>query len=437
MTNLFLKESKTFIPSSIQQIEPQQKTVDVFVLKDKYKELMDELSNEKKFNKKTKDAAVSLYFYILYLNRIGIYTMSHQLLRDEISVNEKTLARVFDWFIGRELLHEDRSKAVEAWKLYQKNIPYDYIAVNMYVDSMYTTKSSINKYCKKLQFKHARYNKAYSSKILDDSTDTSTPSTTVQPSQYKQPAYVAPYSGLELDISDCKIPYDSRLNDWFKNKDKAPTIKNRIYHAFHRVPREYRKYFNYHGSPLVEAFDVHNCFFVLMCFIFKKYNIPRNEYKLYRDLVVSGKFYEEIVKAEHNAMTAPVDFSLIGLFHYERDQVKEKLQIFRNEYPIEYNKSYYRGKFDVIRNWYEANFPTIKSIMDHYDVNPVTNSKRLQEDIEKIETDVMSHITKELHDLGYDVFQLHDAVYVTQECKTAQFDADADAMLKKYIFNQI
>lgn len=434
MTNIFLKDFKTFIPSSIQQIEPQQKTADVFVLRDKYKELVDKVSTEKKFNKKTKDAAVSLYFYILYLNRLNKYTMSHQLLRNEISVNERTLNNILDWFIGHELLREDRSKAAEAWKLYQKNIPYDYIAVHMYVDSMYTTESSIKKYCKKLQFKRARYNKAYSSEVFDDSTDTSTPSTTVQPSQYKQPAYVAPYSELELDIPDYKILYDSRLNDWFKNKDKAPTIKNRIYHAFHRVPREYRKHFNYHGSPLVEAFDVHNCFFVLMCFIFKKYNIPQNEYKLYRDLVVSGKFYEEIVKAEHKAMTVPV---LVDLCSYERDQVKEKLQIFRNEYPIEYNKSYYRGKFDVIRNWYEANFPTIKSIMDHYDVNPITNSKRLQEDIEKIETDVMSHITKELHDLGYDVFQLHDAVYVTQACKTAQFDADADAMLKKYIFNQI
>lgn len=400
----------------------------VTVREDTYKKVYNDMSSKFKANLKT--AVTDAYFYIAYMNYVQRYYISYETFAQILDIGARSVPKVLGALEANGYIEIDKKEFKDSCAKGKYDCAYKYYAISVYQPDLNIPFSETK--FKTITFTLHKHKDESVETMANKPSVKSLPkfrekTQIVEDNNYAQPAYIAPYEDLELSIDDESLTVTAATVKWMHEHNEKPIVKNRIYHAFHWLPRELRKYVTYHGSYLVEAFDVHNCFMTLLCFKLKyDASIPRDEYERYRDLVVSGKFYESIMKFDKTK---------------DRDLVKEEVSIFRNTTAAQRKSKKYNGELDYIEKWYSVNFPNILNFLDNYKrkkkVGKRGYSKCLQDDMEKIETEKMSSITKELHDLGYDVFQLHDAVYVTQACKTQQFDVDAANIVNKYIFNQL
>ena len=244
--------------------------------------------------------------------------------------------------------------------------------------------------------------------------------------------YVPPYELLSLEgltKSDLlKYGSWSKLRSYiFNKKEKARvTSSTRLYHAFHTLPRVYRKHLMYEGSRLVEVMDVHNCFYALMYKAMELSDgIAPCELKKYGELVRAGKFYEEVsndVMLNDSANCVHVEPN-INILEEEylwfrglkkRDLVKKWLQSYRNfKTAGQANKNH-----SNIDSFYEREFPTIRGWLFSYPTGKDSegkNVKLLQRDMCRIESFIISRVALELLSLGVTPFTLHDGIYLSQK----------------------
>lgn len=225
--------------------------------------------------------------------------------------------------------------------------------------------------------------------------------------------YVAPYTSLVLP-PDAPCQYVGKGNTiitWLlhHHEDAKLTDSSRLWHPFHSLARVYRHLITYNGSPLIEAMDVHNCFYVLMLKAFElSKSIEEDELKRFSCLVRNGKFYEMFV--DELLKDQPV-----GLYDYKevREEVKKRLQSYRNIY----NEGTLRYEHAVIDNIFKEHFPTIRNYLLRYET--IKNSegkkvKKLQSDMCHLETYLISKLCFMLKSLDVTPFSLHDGIYVSE-----------------------
>ena len=233
------------------------------------------------------------------------------------------------------------------------------------------------------------------------------------------------YSELELSAIPQKDLIGNvnieELKKWVKySKDDAKiTTVSRLWHPFHGLPKSYRKNVSYNGSPLVEAMDVKNCYYVLMVKALQLADkIDPDELKRFIAVVREGDIYIEIGNDIQFIHEIKEDFkdddylSFIGTTR--RDRVKVEMQSFRNF------KTYGQAESQhpMLAKKFKKMFPSICHWLFTYPIyrnRKGKNAKRLQADMSRIETMLISKVCFRLRDMGLTPFSLHDAIYLPQD----------------------
>ena len=233
------------------------------------------------------------------------------------------------------------------------------------------------------------------------------------------------YSELELSAIPQKDLVGNvnieELKKWVRYcmDDARITTVSRLWHPFHCLPKSYREHVTYNGSPLVEAMDVKNCYYVLMVKALQLADkIDPDELRRFEALVRDGDIYMEIgndiqfiheIKEDYND-----DDYLSFIGTTRRDRVKVEMQSFRNfktygqaesQHPMLAKK--FKELFPSICHWLFA-YPIYRN-------RKGKNAKRLQADMSRIETMLISKVCFRLKDMGLTPFTLHDAIYLSQE----------------------
>lgn len=256
--------------------------------------------------------------------------------------------------------------------------------------------------------------------------------------------YAAPYEDLELRITGLDLltcGHEQSVYIWFKHhREKARvTSVSRLYHPFHGLARAYRKKTYYNGSPLMEAADIHNCFYTLMALAIRfasetdcnDLNAPKDsqlakESEKFSRSVREGTFYESVMDFVNRDAFAPENVPMNNgeyVFPWEcpelaksRSEIKLELQSYRNIT----NSGVARHQHPVIDDFFVENYPAIRDFLFHYDTEtrPVNGRKKkvklLQADMCRVETYLISSTCFAVKEMGITPFSLHDGIYVSE-----------------------
>ena len=233
------------------------------------------------------------------------------------------------------------------------------------------------------------------------------------------------YSELELSAIPQKDLIGNvnieELKKWVRycKDDARITTVSRLWHPFHCLPKSYREHVTYNGSPLAEAMDVKNCYYVLMVKVLQLADkIDPDELRRFEALVRDGDIYMEIgndiqfiheVKEDYND-----DDYLSFIGTTRRDRVKVEMQSFRNF------KTYGQAESQhpMLAKKFKELFPSICHWLFTYPIyrnRKGKNAKRLQADMSRIETMLISKVCFLLKDMGLNPFTLHDAIYLSED----------------------
>jgi hypothetical protein len=244
--------------------------------------------------------------------------------------------------------------------------------------------------------------------------------------------YIPPYERLSLDgLTNYDLirkgSFGKLKSYLLKHREKTKvTNSTRLSHAFHTLPRKYRKHLTLDGSPLEEIMDVSNCYYTLMYKAMQlSDDINPDELSRYEDLVRRGKFYEDVARyVKLNSLPiCDIDDYNINWSEEEylafrglnkRDLVKLWLQSYRNfiaggqaEHNHHNIDMYYRKEFPTIREWLFS-YARGKNLEGK-------TVKQLQNDMCKIETYIISRVALKVASLGVTPFTLHDGIYLSED----------------------
>lgn len=241
--------------------------------------------------------------------------------------------------------------------------------------------------------------------------------------------YVPDYTCLELTglpysvLFECFKP--DKLNVWvrYHSTPAKVTSCSRLWHPFHSLPREYRKYVTYNGSELIEAMDVRGCYYVLMSKALEiAGGIDVKELNRFKQLVRYGDIYREMGKhvlfvgCEENEEGVNYNqeayLSFIG--KDDRSLIKDDMQSFRNIKTF----GQAENQFPMLARHFKKTYPTITQWLFSYPTHVNSDGetvKRLQHDMSKIETMIISRLCFVLRNWGFNPFTLHDAIYLSKE----------------------
>lgn len=227
--------------------------------------------------------------------------------------------------------------------------------------------------------------------------------------------YIAPYQELELDADSrslVQIGHIETLKTWINYHTQGAKITHggRLWHPFHSLKRDYRKKVHYKGSPLVEVFDISNCFYTL---IYKRLlleeQIPREELIRYHAVIRQGRFYEGIM-----GLVAGTEIyqERVKSGQTLREIIKTDAQAYRNSQSIQQAAFLY-----PVVDLYFKYYPSIREFL--FNCGTTTNKegkkvKRIQSEMCRVETFLISQICYDLVGYGVTPFSLHDGIYLSQ-----------------------
>lgn len=377
----------------------------------------------------TKTAFAKSYLLILCMIEHGLDAIPVETIGRIVGVSDKTMTKIIGWLQNTWLLYIDN----EEWKedvrkvsAGEKDItfhPYKYV-LSSYPDFC----RSYPEYCqitakgfsdfdtenpsrdpKLVCITYDNIPDSWSEYFLPWKSFLTKAEASIQKATKEQlpvsASYVSPYSELTLDFQSLRRlrNVSGRIRNgiikWTRNFYKAPVYNGgRMYHIFHQTPHELRGYLLYKGSPLVEAFDLHNAYYTLLLF---KLNgvISPSEYAKYRTLVNTGKFYEDV---QHKAGLPTRDAAKLLLQRYRNCTIKQVASKTRKEPEL--------GRID---EYFKTEFPEIREFLDSY---PRKDGKKLlQADMCLVEWNVFQPICQMLHDTyGVTPFSLHDGIYLNE-----------------------
>ena len=233
---------------------------------------------------------------------------------------------------------------------------------------------------------------------------------------FPEGVYISPYDKLGYEfISGDRLAESLYVGALLPYMGESPSYTSgRVYHAFHRSKRIFRKGFTFEGSHITELFDLHCSFFTLTAML-KRDKMPEDEYKRLFDDCISGQLYDKAAT-----------YCLVS-----RDIVKEDLQAWRN---CTINQAH--SKYRILSEFMEKNYPTFSKILYEWPTikkergTRTVSVKTLQHEVGEYETRVFSKIAFALKD-KYNVtcFTLHDAIYVSEKEKAEKLPADIESKL--------
>ena len=251
--------------------------------------------------------------------------------------------------------------------------------------------------------------------------------------------YIAPYQELELDVDSrslVRIGHIETLKTWnnYHTRGAKITRGGRLWHPFHSLKRDYRKQVHFKGSPLVEVFDISNCFYTL---IYKRLlleeQIPKEELIRYHAVIRQGAFYEEIMKWA--AMSESFVQEKVKSGQTLRETIKTHAQAYRNSRSIQQAARLY----PEVDFYFKHFFPSIREFL--FNCGITTNRegkkvKRIQSEMCRVETFLISQMCYKLLDYGVTPFSLHDGIYLSQndmdQLKT-MLETDDENMVKTWV----
>lgn len=224
---------------------------------------------------------------------------------------------------------------------------------------------------------------------------------------------------LECDALDKLLVWQR-----YHNQEADITDCSRLWHPFHNLPRPFRSHITFNGSYLVEAMDVKSCFYVLMSKAMEIADcIDKKELQQFCTLVREGDIYTEM--GNHVMCVSPFPdgldndaedcyLSFIGMEGRKRDVIKQNMQSFRNI------KSFKQAhhQYPMLANHFRKLFPTITDWLFNYPTHVNAKGeevKKLQHDMSRIETMLISRVCLRLVDMGVTPFTLHDAIYLSKD----------------------
>lgn len=224
---------------------------------------------------------------------------------------------------------------------------------------------------------------------------------------------------LECDALDKLLVWQR-----YHNQEANITDCSRLWHPFHNLPRAFRSHITFNGSYLVEAMDVKSCYYVLMCKAMEISDIiDKKELHRFCKLVREGDIYTEM--GNHIMCVAPFPdgldndaedcyLSFIGMEGRKRDVIKQDMQSFRN--IKSFNQA--QHQYPMLANHFKKLFPTITDWLFNYPTHINAKGeevKKLQHDMSRIETMLISRVCIKLVNMGVTPFTLHDAIYLSEE----------------------
>ena len=219
----------------------------------------------------------------------------------------------------------------------------------------------------------------------------------------------------------------------------------RFYHLFHCCPTDYRNAsVTWDGEPLVEYWDAHSAFFIVLCFVLRKHvEYPNDELretfnseteKMLR-LAISGGLYLDVLRYHNDRTDVPVN----------KDTIKEWCQIYKGvsyDYLFrkkdgEYKESWYVKRLRYIDEYFKKEFPNIRNYLLNYPRIEVEDKNRRQlilvngqyvyanspKTISRIHKDFMPYefqlisigLCKRIYNkYGIRCLTVHDAIYMKQ-----------------------
>lgn len=221
---------------------------------------------------------------------------------------------------------------------------------------------------------------------------------------------------LECDALDKLLVWQR-----YHNQEANITDCSRLWHPFHNLPRAFRSHITFNGSNLVEAMDVKSCFYVLMCKAMEIADgIDKKELQQFCTLVREGDIYTEM--GNHVMCVSPFpdgldndaeDCYLAFIGMKKRDVIKQDMQSFRN--IKSFNQAHHQ--YPMLANHFKKLFPTITEWLFNYPTHINAKGeevKKLQHDMSRIETMLISRVCLTLVEMGVTPFTLHDAVYLSE-----------------------
>ena len=157
----------------------------------------------------------------------------------------------------------------------------------------------------------------------------------------------------------------------------------RFYHFFHYSSTEYRKKsVTWDGETLVEYWDAHSAFFIVLCYVLRKHVEYHNE-KLREDymretekmlrLAINDSLYLDVQRYYNNRTDFPV----------KRDKIKEYCQTYKGvsyDYLFRktdggYKNTWYVKRLRYIDEYFQKEFPNIRHYLLSYPRIEVENKK--------------------------------------------------------------
>ena len=243
----------------------------------------------------------------------------------------------------------------------------------------------------------------------------------------------------ELDFGDKIVP-----KGYFSEKD------GRFYHRFHTVPKEERLSVKWEGEKLVEVWDAHSAFFIVLGFYLKyivQYQCEEDRIVVTREadkmlnLAISDQFYTSIMRYHNqhshkkiNRETAKVlahkyvNKSYSSLFKKNGERSK-----YQDSVRCRYVDEFFQNNYPCIRDWllYYQRHKELKDI-EIYRGEEKKIIKNQSVSISNIHRDIMPYeftlismgLCKDLYDTyGIKSVTVHDAIYI-KESDTATINSD-------------
>ena len=268
---------------------------------------------------------------------------------------------------------------------------------------------------------------------------------------FSKDQFLSRYSRLDYDGNPDPMSrdYQNIINMKAVKSPARIAEDGRIYHNFHNIEHEHRNNILFDGEHIVESFDVHNCNFCLLWSVLDD-TVPEEEKKRFYNLVISGKFYEEIMNY------ANLHQGGVGRY-WDREWTKEQCVAYLNttqrtiaagRRAIDKKKLTYTtkdGKYEFqvdgyyrawVDKYFEENYPEVRNF-----INKVKNKDErkgaLHYLLAPIETKIITFgIIKDLYEkYGIEALSLHDGIYVKESDAKYMKDNNisTERMFKEFI----
>lgn len=206
-------------------------------------------------------------------------------------------------------------------------------------------------------------------------------------------------------------------------------IHGRIYqNGWTNLCKEFRGTVKYNGQPMVEAFDVRNCYVQFTAAKLEECGeVDKTELDLFCEKAYSGKFYQFLAEGteyDRNEMKKPWMHYLFSSNGTKKRGIAQQRSFVDGEAKNKFEQEYI-ARWNVVKNKMVKNFPTIHKFLCNYPQIEVEGRKvsKLSVDLQWIENKYILNGLMRMLELKGKILEpisLHDGIYLTEDQVTEQ-----------------